>query len=55
MMDKKKAKAGAEKTREKKRLKLQHEARSCHSIQNVFTKASNEKKKKLSIVTQMHY
>jgi len=44
-MDKKKAKGGAEKTRERKRLKLQYEARSCHSIKNLFTKVSNEKEK----------
>lgn len=44
-MDQKKAKGGAEKTREKKRLKLQCEARSSHNIQNLFTKALNEKEK----------
>lgn len=44
-MDKKKAKGGAEKTRQKKRLKLQYEARSCHNTQNLFTKALNKKEK----------
>lgn len=44
-MDHKRAKGGAEKTREKKRLKLQNEARSCHNIQNLFIKALNEKEK----------
>lgn len=46
-MDKKKAKGGAEKNREKKRLKLQFQASSCHNIQHLFTKVSNEKEKEV--------
>lgn len=35
---KKKVKGGAEKLRERKKQKLHSEARSCHDIQNLFTK-----------------